>query len=172
MVLRFQGIPEIAESELAVALGLHVPPNKAIDYPFAAISSEPKDWGVRIGGHHSETLAAFLREKRIPIQMQYVPVNNIARTSFAEWLEENLNLGVSLIVGFDYRAVFLDGANVGHMSIVESIPDRTGSIILIEPEAGLRLTTDELTLYRGMQTQGGGTWLFSTSADKIVTESI
>ena len=172
MVLRFQGLPEIAEGELAAALGLHVPPEKATEYPFAAVSGDPKDWGVRIGGHRSDAMATVLREKCIPIHIRYVPVNNISRAAFGEWLEENLSRGTSLIVGYDYRSVFVDGGNVGHMSIVESIPDRTGNIILIEPEAGIRLVTDEQALYRGMQIQGGGTWLFSTSVDNIVSEFI
>ena len=171
MILKRRNIPTYSQLEIACELGLVVPHHLLSQYPCAKTSEDEKDWGVHPQAKET-SIDLFLKKKGVSLAFKYIGAHNLPSESVVDFLVDNLRQDNDIIVGYDYAAVFNDGKNVGHVSLIKSVNSIIETVELVDPEDTNIVSVQLKDLLRGVFQKKDGFWIFADSIEKIMHEYV
>lgn len=167
MIFKRRGLRVFPQQQIAYSLNLKVPLPMKEKYPGAQFTEIEAEWGVH--PNERNLLEEFINKNEIKLSLKYINARDIPSHSIMDFLCDNLEAGNDIIVGYDYAAVFQDGLNVGHVSLISSVDDLRNLIILTDPEEVQPVQINAKQLTAGILKGSSGFWVFSSPNGRIFT---
>ena len=163
MVLQGRGQNTLPLEDIAQRLGFCVPVDMQEKFPFAKTSENSQDWGVHPFTYET-SVEKLLSEVAPELRFRFIHINNILAEEVGETIAELLQRGSDIIVGYDYKEAFGEGAHVGHVSIINTINTITDEVGLVDSESPHKVQISLKSLQAGIRKKKDGLWVIYDSS--------
>lgn len=159
IILNIYGF-NLNQNEIAEYFGIHVPQDYEGKISNIIKTDEENKWGIVF---RENSLNDFFKDKALPLNERFVPINTLADWEFEEVVQKNLIEGNHLICGFSYEKLYkgFNNDNIGHVSIIESINSENIMLLDPGPHGVGRKNVNVYDLFKAIHFKKDGLWIIS-----------
>ena len=170
MIFKRRGLNTYSQLQIASSLGLKIPPSLKNKYPETEVSDDETQWGVHPDKDNS--LQRFINDNSIDLYFKFLNLRSIPSNTIIDCINDNLEKGNDIIVGYDYATVFEAGENVGHVSLLSSLNEVANTVQLVDPEVPHPIEVCIKKLLKGIYKRYSGFWIFIRPGEHISIDYI
>jgi len=135
MILLRRKLKLLSQEEIGRELGLIVPKEYKKILPLARTGKKPSSgWGTQ-ASEKKFSINKFLKKFKYPLREKYFPLSKIKDVE--KWLAKELKEGSDIMVCFNYKRLYGEGNDGGHISLIEKINYYNKTFTLIDPEGNV-----------------------------------